>query len=174
MLLDDVTRFELYHDASESDPYEDPERIRDRVEALAAEAGAEVETVSLAGQSHDERRATLEAVRSRVGDDKPYVVDNRMFRVETFGGRRPVLLVEYEDAAPDLYPHRNYDVDGNIPISVTEALDDLAGEDSAADLERVHADDDAEASGDDEDLITTPTGAAVRIAEKAVARVTSS
>jgi hypothetical protein len=173
MLLTDVTRFELYHDSGESDPYEDPEKIRDRIGSLAAEAGAELETTDLAGRSHDQRRATLEEVRSRVGDEKPYVVDNRMFRPDTFGSRRPVLLVEYDDAGADLYPHRNYDVEENVPISVGAALDALAGEDSAADLERVHTDD-AEDSGEEDDLITSPTGAAVRVAEKAVASVTSS
>jgi hypothetical protein len=173
MLLTDVTRFELYHDTGESDPYEDPEKIRERVGSLAAEADAAVETVDLAGRSRDERRTTLEDVRSRVGDDKPYVVDNRMFRPDTFGSRRPVLLVEYDDAGADLYPHRNYDVEERLPISVGEALDDLAGEGSAADLERVHAED-ADDSGEQGDAITTPTGAAVRVAEKAMASVTSS
>lgn len=172
MILDNVTRFELYRDSSASDPHEDPERIRERVEALATEADAEVETVDLAGRSKAERSEIMSSVRSRVGEDRPYVVDNRMFRPDTFGSRRPVLLIEYEDAPADLYPHRNYDVDEMVPIDVLDALDELEG-DGAADLERIHSEDGGEEDGED-DVITSPIGAAEEIASKAVSSVTSS
>jgi hypothetical protein len=174
MLLDDVTRFELYRDTSEADPYEDPEKIRDRLESLARRADAELETTDLAGDSRAERMDRLEAVRSRVDDGKPYVVDNRMFKPETFGSRRPALVVEYEDGGTDVYPHRNFDVDGNVPIAVSEALDELAGEDQApADLEEVHAEDQEDDATDD-GTITTPAGAIVRVAQKAIGSITSS
>lgn len=125
MPLDRIATARLYYDTTATDPPEDVELVRERLASLADSVGFELTETDVASLDRDRVSELTRDVKGRIGDEKPYVVDNRVLTPTVFGTVRPVLVIEYADDTPiDVYPHRD-DAISRLPIGVTHFLDDV-------------------------------------------------